>query len=140
MKVRMKTIMAGPGGNAAPGQVIDVDEATGRAYIDGGFAEAVTLTEAVLASDRSASAALMGLFMGLTKKVLLSIAEEREVEVDSKWNKGQIAEALVAAGIEPTDDEEDEGEPEIETASLGGGERAARTEQPKPRERTAPSE
>ena len=40
MKVELKTRMAGPKGNGAPGQVLDVDAETAKALIDGGFAEA----------------------------------------------------------------------------------------------------
>lgn len=41
MKIRMKTLMAGPGGVAFPGQIVDVPPETGRLLIEGGYAEAV---------------------------------------------------------------------------------------------------
>lgn len=41
MDVRMKTIMAGPGGGASIGAIVSVDDATGYAWIEGGFAEQV---------------------------------------------------------------------------------------------------
>ena len=41
MKVKLKTLMAGPGGCFQPGETIDVKEAEARALVSGGFAEAV---------------------------------------------------------------------------------------------------
>jgi len=38
MRVQMITAMAGPGGNASPGQVIDVDDQTARLLTEGGYA------------------------------------------------------------------------------------------------------
>lgn len=41
MRIRLKTRMAGPGGNWAPGDVIEVDENVGREMAADGFAEIV---------------------------------------------------------------------------------------------------
>ena len=41
MRVRMKTTMAGPNGNAAPGQIIDVARDFAYALIESGAAEQV---------------------------------------------------------------------------------------------------
>lgn len=43
MKIRMKTRAAGPGQNRAyqPGQVVEVDDKTAVAWLNGGYAEAV---------------------------------------------------------------------------------------------------
>lgn len=43
MKVRMKTLSAGPSGVRTPGQVVDVDSAGARALVAGGYAEYVEL-------------------------------------------------------------------------------------------------
>ena len=41
MKIRLKTIMAGPGGSAGPGDVVDVPDDEASALIEGGYATAV---------------------------------------------------------------------------------------------------
>lgn len=41
MRIKMKSTMAGPDGNASPGQVIDVPDTEARALLAGGYAEAV---------------------------------------------------------------------------------------------------
>lgn len=41
MRVKMKTVMCGPLGNFAIGQVADFDADQARSLIDGGYAEAV---------------------------------------------------------------------------------------------------
>ena len=41
MKIRLKTLMAGPGGVFLPGSVIEVSPEEARALIAGGYAEAV---------------------------------------------------------------------------------------------------
>jgi hypothetical protein len=41
MKVRLKSIMAGPRGVADKGTVVEVDEAEGRALLEGGYADLV---------------------------------------------------------------------------------------------------
>jgi hypothetical protein len=41
MKIRLKTLMAGPDGVATPGSVIEASDDEARMLIDGGFAEAV---------------------------------------------------------------------------------------------------
>ena len=41
MKVRMRTLAAGPGGVLRPGQVVDLPEKQARALIQGGYAEEV---------------------------------------------------------------------------------------------------
>ncbi len=41
MKIRMRSIVAGPGFCADAGQVIDIEEAQAKAFIAGGHAEAV---------------------------------------------------------------------------------------------------
>lgn len=41
MKIRLKTIMAGPGGAAGPGDVVDVPDDEASALIEGGYATAV---------------------------------------------------------------------------------------------------
>ena len=41
MRIRMRTTMAGPGGNAGPGDVIDRPKAEAYALIEGGFAEQI---------------------------------------------------------------------------------------------------
>ncbi|MFM2345357.1 MAG: hypothetical protein RL654_110 [Pseudomonadota bacterium] len=41
MKIRLKTIMAGPGGSAGPGDVVDVPDDEAAALIEGGYASAV---------------------------------------------------------------------------------------------------
>lgn len=41
MKVKMKTIKAGPKGSARPGDTIIVEDHEGRALVDGGFAALV---------------------------------------------------------------------------------------------------
>ena len=38
MRIEMITQMAGPDGNASPGQIIDVDPQTAQALADGGYA------------------------------------------------------------------------------------------------------
>lgn len=47
MRVRLKTIMAGPAGTASPGAIVDLDRAEAYALIEGGFAE--QLDEAAIA-------------------------------------------------------------------------------------------
>lgn len=44
MRVKMRTIMAGPRGCARPGQTIEVDQATGEALVGGGYAELIAGT------------------------------------------------------------------------------------------------
>jgi hypothetical protein len=51
MKVRMKTLMAGPEGTFAAGQVADLPEAQAQALIEGGYAVAV---EAPAQADQAA--------------------------------------------------------------------------------------
>jgi hypothetical protein len=41
MKVRLKTIYAGPSGSAHPGEVIDVSEREGAELVNGGYADTV---------------------------------------------------------------------------------------------------
>lgn len=41
MKVRMRTLLAGPAVTLHPGQVADLDTATAKALIEGGYAESV---------------------------------------------------------------------------------------------------
>ena len=47
MRIRMKTLAAGPLATYRPGEVADVDAATAQAFIDGGYAEAVEQVQAV---------------------------------------------------------------------------------------------
>ena len=54
MKVKLKTIMAGPGGGCDPGSEIDVDKKTADALIDGGFAQAIEPEAAVIAPQEKA--------------------------------------------------------------------------------------
>lgn len=135
MKVRMKTILAGPAGNAQPGQVVEVGAEMGQALMDAGFAEAIE----VAVPELTAEGAVMSWLMGLTVKQLKGVAAEMNVELDDRPRKADIAEALARAGValpqEGEDDPED-GKPQVETASLGAGETAANTEQPQPRRRT----
>ena len=49
MKVRYKTLSAGPGGVIRVGEVRDVDDAIGKALISGGYAEAVGVKSAAIA-------------------------------------------------------------------------------------------
>lgn len=58
MKIRLHTTMAGPGGSAQPGDVIDVPEHEAAAMIAGGYATAVDeLTPAGKKPARRAAAA-----------------------------------------------------------------------------------
>lgn len=41
MKIRMKALAAGPDGIMLPEQVYEVDAATGKALVDGGYAESL---------------------------------------------------------------------------------------------------
>jgi hypothetical protein len=41
MKIKMRTLLAGPFGNANPGDVIDLPDANGAALVAGGYADAV---------------------------------------------------------------------------------------------------
>lgn len=41
MRVRMKTLMAGPGGVFSPGELADLPQATAYALCEGGYAEQV---------------------------------------------------------------------------------------------------
>lgn len=41
MKVKLKTTMAGPGGTANPGDIVDLPN--GQELIDGGFAESIEI-------------------------------------------------------------------------------------------------
>lgn len=52
MRIRMKTIMAGPTRNAAPGQVIDVPKAEAYTLIEAGAAEQVEENQGELALPR----------------------------------------------------------------------------------------
>ena len=139
MKVRMKTIYAGPAGNAQPGQTLDCDDETGQALIDGGYAEAIE----VAVPDLTPEDAVMSWLMGLTVRTLKGIAAEMDVELDKEALKTAIAEALVEAGVlVPKEDDEDDpedGKDQAESASVGGGETAADTDKPQPRQRTPPA-
>ena len=58
-RIRMNTRMAGPHGNAEPGQIIEVDAAVAADLIAGGFAEEVAgpaIEEAVIAPPEKAVA------------------------------------------------------------------------------------
>jgi len=39
MKVKMRTLAAGPNGNLEPGQIYEVPDGVGRAFVSGGYAE-----------------------------------------------------------------------------------------------------
>ena len=54
MRVRMKNIIAGPGINASPGDIIDVAQAFAYALIEGGSAEQVDDETAALATPEAA--------------------------------------------------------------------------------------
>lgn len=41
MRIKLKTVMCGPFGNFAVGQIADFDDTQARALIDGGYADAV---------------------------------------------------------------------------------------------------
>lgn len=47
MKIKMLTRSAGPNGNRAVGQIVEVDAVEGQELIDGGYAELVAVDEAV---------------------------------------------------------------------------------------------
>ena len=53
MRVRMKTTMAGPNGNATPGQIIDVARDFAYALIEGGAAEQVDDEPVTLAAPET---------------------------------------------------------------------------------------
>lgn len=42
MKIKMKSLMAGPDGTRHPGEVVDVDAMEGKALVSAGYAEEVT--------------------------------------------------------------------------------------------------
>jgi hypothetical protein len=44
MKVKMKTLMSGPDGNASPGSIVEVSKEEGRQLIDSGSAEKIKLS------------------------------------------------------------------------------------------------
>lgn len=60
MKIRMKSIYAGPRGSFSPGQVADLDQASAYALIEGGFAEQIdepaTVEEATATGRETATA------------------------------------------------------------------------------------
>lgn len=59
MRVKMKTMMCGPSGNFAIGQVADFDEVQAQALIYGGYAEAVDQPQvaAVVSAPETAAVA-----------------------------------------------------------------------------------
>ena len=114
MKVRMKSIMAGPAINAAPGQEINVEDEHGAALIKGGYAEDVLLPDDVAVPLLTASPA--------------AIARAEELDMDINTIKGSgkggsITVKDVAAAAKARDDEPDKGR---ETGELLPPENAAR--------------
>ena len=139
MKIKMRTILAGPMGNMQPGQVVDVPDDTARTLIDGGFAEAVDVPSPVETEHvPSENHTVIEWLMSLTLKKLREMAAEMEIKgnaENARATKTELAEALAAAGVSapsPDDDDNDTTKP-IETASMGGGERTANTAEPRRR-------
>lgn len=56
MKVRMKTTLAGPGGNASVGDIVDLPKGEAYALIEGGYAEQPG-SQAALPLDRESETA-----------------------------------------------------------------------------------
>lgn len=55
MKIKMRTLMAGPDGTFQPGQTRDVSAKQAKALIDGGFAERVQTPKRETATDPKAA-------------------------------------------------------------------------------------
>jgi hypothetical protein len=55
MRIRMRTMLAGPAGVLHVGQVADLEPATAKALIAGGYAEAVHQTTAKAPEDHAGS-------------------------------------------------------------------------------------
>ena len=78
--------------------------------------------------------------MALSRDELGDLLEANELAVPSKANKPEIVGVLRDAGVSVLEEDEPEPDPERETAEAGGGEVAANTEAPQPRERVASEE
>ncbi len=121
-KVTMSTGGAGPHGSWQPGQTIEATEEQAAQYVAAGSGTVVE--EPAPDVDLEAEE-----FMALSRDELLDLATEHGLAGLASANKTQIAAALRAANVSVPR--------EPETAALGGGETAARTEAPQPRERIA---
>lgn len=53
MKVKMKSIKAGPSGNAMPGETIDISAEEAKALTDGGFADEVVETASIAPPEKA---------------------------------------------------------------------------------------
>ena len=168
MRIRMKTILAGPSFTTVPGQVIDVPDEQAQALCDGRFAEAVETdptvapapesepeTEAAPASEEDEYRASL---WEKTVKTLRAMVEEADVDVGGRVPKAELIDILVAHRSpdesESEGSQEPEGQPrqaegreaaatpspdEVETAEVGPGEAATtRTDKPQPRRRRRP--
>ena len=110
MRIRMKTIVAGPAFTAVPGQVIEASEDQGRGLCEGRYAEEIE--EAV------------------------RIVELETSETDPDDDPENPEEPDKSEDPESPEDPE---ETEVETAEAPQGENAAvQTDRPKPRQRSSP--
>jgi hypothetical protein len=99
VKVEMVTIVAGPGGSHQPGDVVEVDEETGNAWIDGGFAKP--------AEGDAAAAAEVGDYAGMKVTDLRTELRDRGLEVSGTRPelvaRLQEDDAAPAAPFDPTE-------------------------------------
>lgn len=113
MKVRMKSILAGPQRTAVPGQVIDVDDAHAADLIAGGYADDVALPDDEAVPVRTASPAA------------IALAEELGLDINrvaGSGKNGTVTKKDVEAAATAAEEDRDP-----ETASLLPPENTAQT-------------
>ena len=134
MKVRMKTLAAGPRGVYLAGSVVDVPEDEGEALCSGGYAEAVEAAQTPVSVFRES-------LMAKTVRELKSMADEAGLDLGRSTRKSDIVALLmreggVSEGVEQEPSEDAGGGEKTESAEAGQGENAAsRTGKPQPRRR-----
>ncbi len=92
MKIRIRTIVAGPNGNFQPGDEPDVDDDFGKSLIDGGYAEL-----AVEAEEEPEKVEDLGPdYTSMKKGELISECESREIDFPEGARKTDLIGLLEA--------------------------------------------